>query len=216
MKALSIGALALAAAALTLSAWLFSAHQSLRGQITQLDSRLHQIASERPYRQPLDKPLHSRAEIRQWAALKLVESFTFGPHNARRRLDQASDFYGDAAWKHLSEGIVNSGLLARVINQKWSVSAVPMETPLILAEGLNDGRYEWRVRVPMRLTLEGRNDEGKYVRAPDELTMEVRVRRSDNPAHEQGLEIASWKGLVLAENEAGAGAQDTNADRPGE
>jgi intracellular multiplication protein IcmL len=103
---------------------------------------------------PLDQPNLSPAALLQWANLAAVAAFTYDFVNYRQNLQAASNFFTPDGWTKFVQVLNDSNNLNAVIAKKLVVTAVATGAPTILQQGILDGRYAWRVNLPMLITYQ--------------------------------------------------------------
>ena len=103
---------------------------------------------------PLDQPNLSPAALLQWANLAAVAAYTYDFVNYRQNLQAASNFFTPDGWTAFIQALNESNNLNAVIAKKLVVTAVATGAPTILQQGILDGRYAWRVNLPMLVTYQ--------------------------------------------------------------
>lgn len=102
----------------------------------------------------LDEPNLSTAALLQWSNLAAVAAFTYNFVNYRQELQAASEFFTPSGWEAFIQALNESNNLKAVIAKKLVVSAVATGAPVVLQEGVLDGRYAWRVQMPLLVTYQ--------------------------------------------------------------
>ncbi|MGE3919446.1 MAG: type IVB secretion system apparatus protein IcmL/DotI [Gammaproteobacteria bacterium] len=103
---------------------------------------------------PLDQPNLSQSALLQWANLAAVAAFTYNFVNYRQELEAASEFFTPDGWQNFISELQSSNNLKAVIDKKLVVSAVATGAPVILQQGVLDGRYAWRVQMPILVSYQ--------------------------------------------------------------
>jgi len=106
--------------------------------------------------QPLSKPYQSSASVLQWATQAVVAGYTYNYVNYRQELQAASDFFTPHGWTQFLAALQNSNNLLAVKQRQWVVSAVPTQAPTMLNQGVKEGRYFWKIQLPIIVTYHGR------------------------------------------------------------
>ena len=106
----------------------------------------------------LDKPNQSDSAVLQWANQAAVASYTYNFVNYRSELQAASVFFTPKGWRQFLESIKASRNLEAVKDKKLVVSAVATQAPVILAKDVINGRYSWRVQMPMTVTFQSASE----------------------------------------------------------
>ncbi len=136
---------------------------------------------------PLSEPNLSRPALLSWAAQAATETMTFGFHDYRRRLQEASRHFTREGWASFVKALQDAGIIDAVNTNRQVVSAAPRAAPTILSEGILNGVYTWQVEMPMMISYQygaQQRDVSMNVR----LTI-VRVPKLESP---NGVGIEQW------------------------
>ena len=107
---------------------------------------------------PLAKPNQSDSAVLQWANQAAVAAYTYNFVNYRSELQAASIFFTPKGWRQFLRSIKASRNLEAVKAKKLVVSAVATQAPVILEKRLLNGRYTWRVQMPMTVTFQSASE----------------------------------------------------------
>ncbi len=135
----------------------------------------------------LSEPNLSRPAVLSWAAQSASETLTFGFHDYRRRLQEASRHFTRKGWGSFVKALQESGMIESVETNRQVLSAAPRAAPTILSEGVLGGVYQWQVELPMMVTYQigqQQRNVGMNIR----LNI-VRVPKLESP---NGLGIEQW------------------------
>ncbi len=135
----------------------------------------------------LSEPNLSTPALMSWVAQSSTEVMTFGFNDYRRRLQEASRNFTRRGWESFTQALQRSRIIEMVEANQQVVTAAPAGAPILKSEGLNQGRYQWEVQVPMILTYQA----GSKNRSDNLLVtlIIVRVPRLENP---KGVGIEQW------------------------
>lgn len=136
---------------------------------------------------PLSEPNLSRPAVLSWAAQSATETLTFGFHDYRRRLQEASRHFTRKGWASFVKALQDSGIIEAVETNRQVVSAAPRAAPTILSEGVLNGNYQWQVEMPMMVTYQFGGQQ-RNVSMNIRLTI-VRVPKLESP---NGVGIEQW------------------------
>lgn len=103
---------------------------------------------------PLDQPNMSDPEIKQWANLAIIAAYSYNFVNYRSELQASSEFFTPEGWNTFIAALKSSNNLQAIISNKFVVSAVATQAPVILKTGVYNGRYYWRIRMPIIVTYQ--------------------------------------------------------------
>lgn len=135
---------------------------------------------------PLGRPMLSNKAVIRWASNAAVSAYTFNFLNYREQLQNASQYFTASAWKGYLNKLKSSGNLDAVLKRKLIVTAVPAGAPVVVNQGQLDGRYAWRIQMPMLATYQS-SSQTKYSNPLLVTILVVRVSTTTNP---EGVSIA--------------------------
>lgn len=107
---------------------------------------------------PLNEPNQSDSAVLQWANQAAIAAFTYNFVNYREELQASSGFFTAAGWTQFLNALQASNNLAAVKAKKLIVSAVATRAPIILQKGILNGRYSWRVQMPILVTYQSASE----------------------------------------------------------
>ena len=136
---------------------------------------------------PLDQPNQSDSSVMQWANLAAIASFTYNFVNYRKELQSASGFFTATGWTQFLTALQASNNLDAVKAKKLIVSAVATKAPVILQKGPLNGRYSWRIQMPILVTYQSAS---QFSQQNNVVTMLVtRISTLNSP---RGIGIAQF------------------------
>lgn len=135
----------------------------------------------------LAEPNLSTPALLSWSAQAVAQTMTFGYHDYRKRLQESSRFFTRPGWAKFTAALEGSGIVGRVEDNNQVVTAAPTAAPKIVQEGIVNGRYEWRLEIPMNITY--RSGSKVHSESPIVMLKIVRVPRLENP---NGIGIEQW------------------------
>ena len=136
----------------------------------------------------LNQPNLSTAALTSWVAQASTEIMTFGHNDYRRRLQEASSFFTRQGWQSFTKALEEASFIETVTANKQVISAAPRGAPIVLQEGIVNGRYQWIVQFPLSLTFEsGSKKNNRNIIVTAEV---VRVSRLESP---NGVGFNSWR-----------------------
>ena len=106
----------------------------------------------------LDEPNQSDSAILQWANQAAIAAFSYNFVNYRTELQASSGFFTAEGWDQFLKALDDSNNLVAVKAKKLIVSAVATKAPVILQKGLLNGRYAWRVQMPILVTYQSASE----------------------------------------------------------
>lgn len=127
---------------------------------------------------PLNQPLLSKTALSNWVNEATVAAYTYNFVSYRKDLEHAGQYFSPGGWKRFESALVSSNNLKRVIAQKLVVSATPVDVPKILDERIIQGRYTWKVSVPILVKYQSASRS--YTQSLDILVVIQRVAAVDS------------------------------------
>lgn len=129
---------------------------------------------------PLSDPAVPGAYVTQWAANAVRQSFSLDFIHWRHQLQNASDNFTNYGWKMFLAALKKSNNLTTLTSLKMVSSATIMGAPQILKEEVVDGRYAWKIEMPILVTY--KNGQ-RSIPMPMDITLIVlRVPVQDSPS----------------------------------
>ncbi|MBN9230715.1 MAG: type IV secretion protein DotI [Legionella sp. 40-6] len=107
---------------------------------------------------PLNEPNQSDSAVLQWANQAAIAAFTYNFVNYRDELQAASGFFTAEGWDQFLNALQQSNNLDAVKAKKLIVSAVATRAPIILQKGVLNGRFSWRVQMPILVTYQSASE----------------------------------------------------------
>lgn len=133
----------------------------------------------------LDRPIQSKGEVVNWTTNAITQAFTFGFSNYRESFEVAKLNFTDSGWRGFQQAVEARKILADVIENKYVTSSALREAPVVSQEGIVDGRWGWKIEVPMLVTYESASAHQTVGFLAEVIV--VRRPESENPS---GLGIA--------------------------
>lgn len=135
----------------------------------------------------LSEPNLSTPALMSWVAQSATEVMTFGFHDYKRRLQEASRNFTRRGWESFTQALQRSRIIEVIEANQQVVTAAPQGAPILQSEGIVQGRYQWTVQLPLVLTYQS----GSKTRSDPLLVtlVIVRVPRLESP---NGVGIEQW------------------------
>jgi intracellular multiplication protein IcmL len=135
----------------------------------------------------LNEPNLSIPALMSWSAQAATEVLTFGFNDYKRRLQEASRNFTRVGWASFTTALEKSRIIEMVEANKQVVSASPTSAPVLVEEGLVNGRYQWQIQVPMVITYQA----GSATRS-DHLLVSLTIVRVPKLESPNGVGIEQW------------------------
>lgn len=136
---------------------------------------------------PLSEPNLSVPALMSWSAQAATEVMTFGFNDYKRRLQEASRHFTRVGWAGFTTALEKSRIIEMVETNQQVVSAAPASAPILISEGVVNGRYEWQVQIPLVITYQA----GASVRS-DRLSVTMTIVRVPKLESSNGVGIEQW------------------------
>ncbi|MDR1057203.1 MAG: type IVB secretion system apparatus protein IcmL/DotI [Coxiellaceae bacterium] len=108
---------------------------------------------------PLSEPVLSPGELLQWAHRAAVAAYTYNFVNYRDAMQELQNQFTPDGWRYYEDALRVSRNLEMVIAKKLVVSAVATGTPVILDQAVINGRYSWKVQIPLLVNYQSPNEQ---------------------------------------------------------
>lgn len=135
----------------------------------------------------LDAPNQSDSAVLQWANQAAIAVFSYNFVNYRSELVSASGFFTAEGWDQFISALGSSNNLDAVKAKKLVVSAVATSAPVILQKGVLNGRYAWRIQMPILVTYQSASEFSQQ-----NLNVTMLVTRVDTLNSPRGIGIAQF------------------------
>ena len=136
----------------------------------------------------LDNPNLTNPALMSWVSQVVTEVLTFGFNDYRQRLNEASRHFTRVGWESFASALERAEFMEKIENKQMIVTSIPAGAPVVVSEGLVNGRYQWEVNIPMNITFQAGNKK-EPKRSNLTITI-VRVPYLENP---NGIGIERWK-----------------------
>ena len=115
---------------------------------TTADGRIMQLV-------PLELPNMGTSALLSWAAQAGTEVMTFGFHDYQRRLQYSSRHFTRHGWETFATALQKSRIIESMQAQNQVASAEPRSAPILIQEGVFNGKYRWVVDLPLAVKYQG-------------------------------------------------------------
>jgi len=147
---------------------------------TSLDGKIVQL-------KPLSDPLVRKETVLNFASESSTQVLTFGFHDYRSRLQEASKNFTKRGWESFLEALGNANYIETITNNRQVISAIPVSPPVIKQEGLQGDVYTWVVEVPLSISIES----GSEI-ASNQILVQMVIARRPKVEYDKGLGIDQW------------------------
>lgn len=128
---------------------------------------------------PLSDPAVPDSFVTQWSSNAVRQAFSLDFVHWRQQLQEASNDFTNYGWKTFLSALQKSNNLTTLTSLKMVSNAAITGAPKILKEEVVDGRYAWKIQMPILVTYENAQ---RSIPMPMDITLIVlRVPVQDNP-----------------------------------
>ena len=136
---------------------------------------------------PLDQPNMTVPALMSWVAQAATDVMTFGFHDYQRRLQDASQHFTRHGWESFTAALSKSRIIEGVESAQQVVTAAPRSAPVLVQEGVINGRYRWVIELPLMVTYRA----GAQSRT-DNMQVQIVVERMPSLENPVGVGIEQW------------------------
>ena len=134
---------------------LFTVNDSYAADLNQYPAMPdNQFKRRSTFSRTLNSPAKSLDDVLAWGAAKSIELFTTNFQNYYTMYDSASNSFTDAGWSQLREQLISSGLFEAVVDKKLASTAILRRPPILIRQGVLNGRYTWQTQFEMMVNYE--------------------------------------------------------------
>ncbi|MEZ0226002.1 MAG: DotI/IcmL/TraM family protein [Alphaproteobacteria bacterium] len=135
----------------------------------------------------LTEPNMNKAALLAWISAAATQVTTFGFTDYAEKFAQAQKNFSPDGWKSYQDALIASGLLKNVNLYQQIITSIPINTPIIQAEGILEGQYRWIVSVTLVQTIRAGNK--KVTRYLPVTMILIKMPTAQNP---MGVGINTW------------------------
>jgi len=147
---------------------------------TTADGRIMQLV-------PLNLPNMGTSALMSWAAQSATEVMTFGFHDYQRRMQQSSRHFTRHGWENFTNALQKSRIIESIESTRQVVTAQPSGAPILIQEGVFNGKYRWVVDLPLTVTY-----QAGTANRTDNLMVRLVIDRVPSLENPNGVGIEQW------------------------
>lgn len=136
---------------------------------------------------PLDEANMPNSALLQWATDAATAAFTYDFVNYRGQLQKAAEYFTNDGWRSFLTELQNTRNLLAVQSKKLVVSAVVTRAPVILEERVINGRYTWRVQMPVAISYQSASET-----VPTNTMITLTITRVSSVTSPRGIGISQF------------------------
>lgn len=150
---------------------------------------------------PLDKPHRVTSDITKWVETATAEVMNFTSQNYQNDLSAAQKLFDNGGNSQYTTFLRDKNIMKVLESGRYKVNSHVEDTPLLLNEGVVQGRYRWLYQIPVMITYIDRNASGyedaKPINQKAQITLQV--GRSKDAENADALLIERWSGKVKSD-----------------
>lgn len=133
----------------------------------------------------LNRPVQSTNEVLSWTTQVITKAYSISFANHQQQLADIRPSFTEPGWRGFEQALSRSGFIEKILSQQFVSSAVPEKAPVVIAEGMVDGAYGWRLQVPIIVTYQSASSTTSQT-----VQVQVTVVRRPETENPKGLGIA--------------------------
>lgn len=133
----------------------------------------------------LNRPVQSVEEVLNWTTQVVTKAYSMSFANYAQQLDDLKPNFTEAGWLGYEQALSRAGFVDNLLNNQYVTTAVPHSAPVVVAQGLVNGVYGWRLQVPLIVTSQSASSQSSQT-----INVEVTVVRRPETENPKGLGIA--------------------------
>lgn len=128
----------------------------------------------------LDEPNVSTQGLLSWASVAATAAYTLDFQNYETKLASIREYFTQSGYDNYLAALDAQGKIDDIVSQQLLVTSVISGTPVVLSEGILEGRRAWKLQLPLLVTYQGASE--KSTRQNIAVNMMVtRVPTTDAP-----------------------------------
>ena len=155
--------------------------------------------------QAVSEPIITQDHLLDWAQIATRTAFNIDFANYKQQMAKSEHLFTTGAWRQFQKSLVKTGLLKAVIDQKLVMQAVVTGTAVIVAEGVFQGRYMWKVQLPLLVNYSSASTQQKT-----NLVINLTIARVLDLGIPEGIQIESFSAVegTINQREVGGRGND--------
>lgn len=134
----------------------------------------------------LNRPVQGVEEVLNWTTQVVTKAYSMSFANYAQQLDDIRPNFTEGGWLGYEQALSRAGFIDTLLNNQYVTTAVPEKAPVVVAQGLVNGVYGWRLQVPVIVTFQSASSQSSQT-----INVEVTVVRRPEIENPKGLGIAS-------------------------
>lgn len=97
----------------------------------------------------LSEPFVNPTTLATWAAERILKAYRLDPKNYVAQAEEQRSSFTPDGFEQYKASLVTSGTIELMTKRLLVMSATPLGTPVVVKEGVEEGVYYWKVRMPV-------------------------------------------------------------------
>lgn len=150
---------------------------------------------------PLNQPHRSTSAIVQWVMTATSEAFMFDKPDFNENLAATKPLFGPSGRTQYIQSLSDLGITDTLKSNKYDIRSFADGQPVLLNEGVVDGRYRWLYDVELMVTYLNRGTSGYANAQPINKKVSVRAQigRSKDAQNRDEIWIETWEANLMGE-----------------
>jgi Macrophage killing protein with similarity to conjugation protein. len=133
----------------------------------------------------LNRPIQTDEEVLNWATAAVTKAYSMSFANYGQQLNDLKVSFTEAGWRGYEQALQRAGFLDALLKNQYVTSSVPKKAPVVVAQGIVNGVYGWRLQIPLIVTFTSASNSSSQ-----DINVEVTVVRRHESENPSGLGIA--------------------------
>lgn len=104
---------------------------------------------------PLTEPNVTPTSLINWITLAVTSAYTLDFYEYEQSLAELKQYFTVDGYQNFLNSLNASGSLKKIIKDKLIVTAVPIDTAIVLQEGIMNNVYTWKIQIPLLINYQG-------------------------------------------------------------
>jgi intracellular multiplication protein IcmL len=136
---------------------------------------------------PLNRPTVTPDVLLKWASEVATSAYSYSFANYRTKLQGIQPYFTDTGWTNFINSLKGSGNIGAIEKRKLIVNAVVSAPPVIIKEAVLNGRYAWKVQVPITVNYQSASES-----FPSHYYVTMVIIRVSTLQNENGIGVAQF------------------------
>ncbi len=146
-----------------------------------------------PDMQGLNRPVLNRDSLRHWAAAATTAAYNYDFANYKKQIQVViSKYFTPAGGEAFVNDLQAKGVLKGIVRNQVIVSSVVQGTVVILDQGVINGKYSWKVQLPISVTYQSASE----VEA-DQMIVTLLIVSVPTTLYDKGIGIDSFSTQIV-------------------